>query len=380
MRLLGVAHLAGIAAGTFGQELLAVAPCHFGARRLQRHVREGHRVGPHVGDEPLLVERLRNLHDSRGRQAQASARLLLQGGGDERRPRPAAVRLRGHRGHLGVRPVQILRQPARPGFVQHHDIGRGELPVGPEVPPCGEAPAVDGTGGHDEALAGTGRGGRLQRPVAGGHERHSLALALDDDAGSHALHPSGRQPGRHLLPQNRRDLVAVEAVQQPAGLLGVHEPPIHVPGVRQRRPDGVGGDLVEHEPAHGHLRRGREHFEQVPSDRLTLAVLVGCQIQLVGSGHQLLEVAHRVPLGVAQHVQRLEAVLHVDAEARPGLPAVRLGNVRGLRREVAHVAARRLHGVAVVQEACDRRGLGGRFDDDDPLRRGGCGHGQQDTG
>ena len=53
--------------------------------------------------------------------------------------------------------------------------------------------------------------------------------------------------------------------------------------------DRVLGDLVEHHPLDRDL--GLEHLEQVPGDRLALAVLVGREVELVGVLEQLLELA-----------------------------------------------------------------------------------------
>ena len=55
----------------------------------------------------------------------------------------------------------------------------------------------------------------------------------------------------------------------------------------ERALDRVAGDLVEHHPAHRHLRL--QHLEQVPGDRLALAVLVGREQELVGVLELLLQ-------------------------------------------------------------------------------------------
>ena len=88
------------------------------------------------------------------------------------------------------------------------------------------------------------------------------------------------RPLPHDLPQHRGDLVAEEAVEDAAGLLGVHQPAVEVAGRLQGGPDGAGGDLVEDQAAHRHP--GLEHLEQVPGDGLALPVLVGGQVELVG--------------------------------------------------------------------------------------------------
>ena len=60
-------------------------------------------------------------------------------------------------------------------------------------------------------------------PVLGGDERHPLALALDDEARRDRLHAAGREALHHLPPEDGRDLVAVEAVEDAARLLRVDE-------------------------------------------------------------------------------------------------------------------------------------------------------------
>ena len=54
--------------------------------------------------------------------------------------------------------------------------------------------------------------------------------------------------------------------------------------------DRLRGDLVEDHPVHRHLRL--QLVEQVPGDRLALAVLVGGEVELVGLLEQPLELGH----------------------------------------------------------------------------------------
>jgi hypothetical protein len=64
---------------------------------------------------------------------------------------------------------------------------------------------------------------RLDRPVLLGLERQDLALALADDPHGDRLHAPGRQPAPHLVPEERRQLVAHEPVEHAARLLRVVE-------------------------------------------------------------------------------------------------------------------------------------------------------------
>ena len=58
------------------------------------------------------------------------------------------------------------------------------------------------------------------------------------EPGGRALHPTGGQAPVHLAPQDRRDLVAVEAVEDPAGLGRVDEALVDGAGVGHRPLDG----------------------------------------------------------------------------------------------------------------------------------------------
>ena len=62
--------------------------------------------------------------------------------------------------------------------------------------------------------------------------------------------------------------------------------------------------------------------DQVPGDGLALAVLVRGEVELVGVLDQRLELADLLLAVRADDVERLEVVVDVDAEARPGLALV----------------------------------------------------------
>ena len=217
------------------------------------------------------------------------------------------VRERGGQG-AGVRLVQVQGLG-----------GALELPVGAEVAALGDAAAVDRAeagdqgrrvGGVTGAAGGEGAG---QVPVLGGAEGDALALPLDDEAGGDGLDAARRQPRHDLLPQDRRDLVAVEAVEDAAGLLGVDHALVQLARVGDGGPDRVLGDLVEDHPVDRDL--GLEDFLEVPRDGLALAVLIGGEEEFVGLGQQLLELPDLGLLVGVDHVDGLEVVLDVHAEA-----------------------------------------------------------------
>jgi hypothetical protein len=166
----------------------------------------------------------------------------------------------------------------------------------------------------------------------------------------------------------RRDLVAVEPVEQPAGLLRVDQPAVELAGVVERLTDRLGRDLVEDHALDGHPRR--QHLEQVPRDRLTLAILIGCEVDLVDLLDEALQLLDLVLAIAGDDVQRLEVVVDVDAETGPGLVLVGGRDVGGVAGQVAHVADRGLHDVARAEIARDGLGLGRRLHDDEGVRHG----------
>jgi hypothetical protein len=114
------------------------------------------------------------------------------------------------------------------------------------------------------------------------------------------------------------------------------------------------GDGVEHHPL-DRLLPDRvlllEHFEDVPGDRLALAVGVGRQDQLVGAFDRPGNVVQALAGLVVDLPEHMEIVLGIDRSV--------------LRRQIAHVAERRQDLVAGAKVFVDRFRLGRRLDDND---------------
>ncbi len=377
VRLLRVLDLAGVRARLVRQVRGAVQLRDLGAGRGDRGVRERRGVRTHIGDEAVLVQLLRHLHGGLRAEAQLAAGLLLERGRTERGVRGAAVRLGLDRADREVGVLQGGGQRAGVGLVQVQDVAVLQLTVGAEVTALGDAAAVDrrqarGQGGRVARVAGPARGERAgQVPVLGGAEGDALALPLDDEAGGHRLHTAGRQARHDLLPQDRRDLVPVEAVEDAAGLLGVDQLLVQLARVGDGGPDRVLGDLVEDHPVDRDL--GLEDLLEVPGDGLALAVLIGGEEEFVGLGQQLLELLDLVLLVTVDDVDRLEVGVDVHAEAGPGLALVLRRDLRRAVREVADVPDAGLDHVAGAEVALDRLRLGRRLDDDESAAAALCG-------
>ncbi len=381
MRLLGVLHLLGVVAGRIRQELAAVALLDLGPGRRQGGVGQRGRVRPHVGDVAGLVQALGRAHGHGRREAQLAAGLLLEGGGDEGRRGSAAVRTPLDRAHREGRPGQIGGQDLGPGLVEHGHPAP-DLAVLAEVLAAGQAVAVQADHRGPEGAAGIGGPGlaglggelALEVPVGGADEAHALALALHHQAGAHALDPPDAAARPHLLHGHRgQRAVAVDAVEQAAGLLGVDQAAVDVARVLDGVADGLGGDLVEHHALYGHGGRRVEHLEQVPGDGLALAILICGQVELGGPLQLGLQPLDDVLLVPAHHVERLEVVVDVDAQDLP-LALVGLGHVGRVAGKVPDVAHRGVHGdrpqVGGGRHAGVARGSGRRQEPGDGLGLG----------
>ena len=110
-------------------------------------------------------------------------------------------------------------------------------------------------------------------------ERFDLALALDDQPHRHALHPAGAQALGDLAPQQRRNLVADDAVEDAPGLLGVDPVDVDRHRVLERLLDLGLGDGVEDDAVGLGVGDAQGLFE-MPGDGLAFAVQVGCQVDL----------------------------------------------------------------------------------------------------
>ena len=188
----------------------------------------------------------------------------------------------------------------------------------------------------------------VQGPVLLGDEGLDVGLPLAHHPGGHGLDPPGGKTPADLLPQQGGDLIAHDAVQHPARLLGVHQIHIDGPGVGDGVVDHLLGDLVEGHPV-GLVVRDAQHLLQVPGDGLALPVGVGGEehfLALLGGFFQLV---NELFLALDGLVVQFKAVLHVHAQLALG--------------QVAHVAHGGLHLIARAQIFADGLGLRRRLDD-----------------
>ena len=230
MGLLRVLDLLRVGARGVGQVVLAVELEHLRPGGGESCLRERRGVRPHVGDVAVLVQPLGDAHRALRRVAELAAGFLLERRGHERRVGRTAVRLLLDVAHDKRRGVESLDEGTGLSFVENRHGRCLQQPVLTEILPGGQSASVEGDHGGAERFSGSGRGGEapLEVPVAGGTEPHPSALALDDEASCHALHPARRQTSGDLLPQDRGDLISVQSVEDPSGLLSGHEVEVEV--------------------------------------------------------------------------------------------------------------------------------------------------------
>jgi len=136
---------------------------------------------------------------------------------------------------------------------------------------------------------------RVQGPILDGRESLDLALAFDDQPQSDGLHAPGGKAATNLVPQQRRNLVAHDAVEHAPGLLRIHQVLIDFARVLECLLHGPLGDLVEadaHDALGSALRRlgaVAELAGKVPGDGFAFAIRVGRQVDCVGILGKLLQ-------------------------------------------------------------------------------------------
>ena len=119
---------------------------------------------------------------------------------------------------------------------------------------------------------------RLEVPVHRGTKRSTFLFALDEQTNGHTLNAAGAQSGLDLLPEQRRQRVAVQPIENAAALLRTNQVFVEVGRIVECLLDRILGNLVEDDAANGDSRP--EDLRQMPADGLALAIGVGGQQDL----------------------------------------------------------------------------------------------------
>ena len=348
MRLLRVLRLGPVGPGRLRQVGVAVAPADRLPDPPDGLARDLHAVGPHIGDEALplafhldaFVELLGDSHGAPGGEAELAGGLLLQGRGGERRLRAALDPL----GRDGRHPVAA--GPDRGDGLRRRRLGAERELV--------QLRAVEGREPRGDALPPRRVQVDVDRPVLARPEGLDRDFAFADQPQRDRLHPPGRAGARKLAPQHRREREPHQIVEGAARLVGVDEVVVEVARGGHRLQHRALGDFGEHHPLDGDAVQQAaplQHVQDVPRDRLALAVRVGREVE-----------PPRAAQGLADGAEgALGALVDLPIHGEGGVGAD--GAV--LRRQVAHVPVGGHDRVVRSEIPVEGRRLGGRFDDDD---------------
>ena len=305
LRALLLAEMAGLA-GIVGR---AVAIGDKITRSGQRLLGQSQGVGTHIGDEAdgalaadvdALIELLRNGHRAARRHIELAGGLLLQRGGDERRRRRAAL----------FRALDARNGEFLPGDVAQDLVGLG---LAVQLALLFLAVIVR----REAARLVQAAQQHVDRPVFLRHEGLDLLLALHDKTRGNRLHAPGGQAAADLLPQQRAELVADDAVKDPAGLLGVHQIIIDAARLLNAARYDVFRDLVERHALRLVVRQ-LQQLLQMPRDRLSLAVRVSCEVDVLCSLGCAAQLGDDRGLAGQWLIVRFKIVLQIDAHLALG--------------------------------------------------------------
>ena len=324
------------------------------------------RVGPHVRDRAGLVQLLGSGHGVRHRRLQPGRGRLLEHRRGERR-----LRLLTH-----TRTVDVGKREDAGGQTLHVGFHVAALVVTEHG-----AVAIDQLRDNRISLAGDRKMHihAIERP--GGEDADTFVPVHKDLEGGR-LDTAGRQPRHQALTEQRRQLIADDAIQETPRHLGTHERLVDRAGLLERGKHRRSRNLREGDPPKPR-RVAAQDVRQVPGNGLALAVEVGGQIDGAGTAGRL-KLTNNVFLAGNDLPRRPPAVGDIEAHAGAGrgagtgrrrprcrlaLPACSLG------RKVSDMSERSPYGIGVTQDLVDLAGLAGTlYDDKRALRHGlnGC--------
>ena len=217
-----------------------------------------------------------------------------------------------------------------------------------------------------EATAGLLEGG-LEIPVAATAECPTCPLPLDQQAHSNGLNATRGQAPGHFFPQQGRQGVSDQTIQDPPGFLGMNQFHVELARLVQSPTDRLLGDLMEHHPLHRHL--GCKQLQQMPADAFALPVFISRQQQLISPFEGILQFLDGFFLVFRNHVEGLEIRLGVDAEIGPLLTFLSRWNLTGVVGKITHMPHGGFHAEVLGQESTNGAGLGGALNDDQSVRQ-----------
>ena len=160
----------------------------------------------------------------------------------------------------------------------------------------------------------------VEGPVLFGAEGLALALAVDDYPERHRLHPAGADAALDLVPQQRAQLIADQAVEDAARLVRVEQVVIELRGIGDRLFYSGRRNLMQQHAADLGLGLA-EMIGDMPCDRLAFAIGVAGEVDVVLALGGGLDLAEYLLFALDYDEIGREIVLDID-------PELALGQVR----------------------------------------------------
>ena len=301
-------------------------------------------IGTHIGDKThrafgsqfdAFIEALRDHHRALDAETQFAGGLLLQGGSDKRRHRVAFLLASGHRLHDIVRVGQLIDDFGGSFFAGYFDCF---------VVLFSEVRFENGRLLSVQA--------DVDGPILALLEGADFAFPFHDKPECDGLNPAGGESAADFVPEQRRDFVADQAVENAASLLCFHQ--MDVDGHRgfERFLDGVRGDFIEHHAIH---RRAvllpLQFLLQVIADRLAFAVRIGCEVDGVDALRSGLEFGDELLFPFDNLIVRREVGIDRHREILLG--------------QILNMTERSFDDVVLPEIFTDRFRLRRRLDDDE---------------
>ena len=150
----------------------------------------------------------------------------------------------------------------------------------------------------------------VNRPVFLRLEGTDLFFAIHHQPSGHRLHTACGQAPSNLFPQQRRQLIAHNAVQNAPGLLGIHQILVNGPWILNTGVYHILCDLIKCNTMYLILVQIQQVF-QVPRNCLSLTVRVSCQIHALNLFSGFSEIGNYGFLALQRHILGLKIVIDI---------------------------------------------------------------------
>ena len=269
-------------------------------------------IRTHVGNETGLVQSLGQHHGFLDAETHAVTGRLLQRGGNKWRGWARPGRLVFALGHLEAASLEPLNVLLALNFV---DRAVGLVVIAGYFEP-------------DRVFGAFCSQVCMQLPELFRHKLTDLPLPFHNQSYGDGLHTARRQTAGNLCPQQRRDHITHNAVQEPSGLLSVNPVVIEVARILESFLNRPFGNLVEHHTT-VFVRLAANGLLKMPGNRLPFSIQIRCQIDVVGRLGQTLELADHLFLARQNLVTGAPVMVGINTHAGyqllPGLTLLVLG-------------------------------------------------------